>query len=166
MRWPGWLEVCRSRCGLAFYTFWIPSGATMLCGLLLSGPTRGWVALFGRGISRDFHTKKPRPWFSCLHLPRSSIILVARLCAGHISTGDHFERMRQDPDPGCSCSVLVRDLEHIIHICPLTADSRPRAGGHRGAGQTLRTQRPCFVVCLLHDLSTRLFEKFRMAFRI
>ena len=78
-----------------------------------------WVGLLwpyletgGASCSRYFDQaayKSARPWFSHMH----------------ICTGDHFQRMGWDLEAGCSCGAPLRDLVHILHVCPLLAESRP-----------------------------------------
>ena len=52
--------------------------------------------------------------------------MITRLLrTGHIYTGDHFQRMGWDLKAGCSCGAPLRELAHILHVCPLLAESRP-----------------------------------------
>ena len=81
-------------------------------------------ASFPRHFNRVAY-KSARPWFSCVSAPRCSICLITRLCTGHLCTGDHLRRMGWDLEAGCSCGAPLRDLAHVLHACPLLAESRP-----------------------------------------
>ena len=89
-----------------------------------------WPYLESRGASCSQYFervayKSVKLWFSRISLPRRSICLIKRLRTGHIWSGDHFRRMRWDLEAGYSCGSPLRDLTHVLHECPLLAESTP-----------------------------------------
>ena len=113
------------RYGLPYCDLYDPFGRDFEAWARLLWPYTGTG---GTSCSRYFNRvsyKSERPWFSRVGASRRSICLITRLRTGHICTGDHFRRMGWDLETGCPCGAPLRDLPHVMHACPLLAESRP-----------------------------------------
>ena len=113
------------RFGLPFCDLYDPIGRDYDSWVRLLWPYTGFG---GASCVRYFNRvafKSDRPWFSRVRAPRRSICLITRLRTGHVCTGDHFRRMGWDLKAGCSCGAPLCDLVHVLHACPLLAESRP-----------------------------------------